>query len=96
MLTWLTLVGMILGVSLLYFSSEIVVEKLIISARYFGISPFFIGFVVSAIGSDLPEIVNGVYSALIGHGGIAIGNSIGSANSQLLMVLGLIPFLYLL
>lgn len=87
----LLIISMLLGIALLYFSSEIVVEKLITLARYIGISTFFIGFVVSSIGSDLPEIVNGLYSASIEHADIAFGNSIGSANSQLLLVLGLIP-----
>ncbi|MBD3205259.1 hypothetical protein GF319_02805 [Candidatus Bathyarchaeota archaeon] len=86
------LISLLLGLALLYFSSEVVVEKLVLLARYLGVSAFNIGFIVSSIGSDLPEIVNGILSSFLGHGDIAIGNSIGSSNAQLLLILGLIPF----
>ncbi len=85
-------VSIVIGLALLYISGDIIVENLILLARYFGVSMFNIGFIVSSIGSDIPEIVNGVFSALIDHGGIAVGNTIGSANAQLLLILGVMPF----
>ena len=92
MISYRILIALLLGVALLYFSSDIVVEKLVLSARILGVSAFSIGFIVSSIGSDLPEIVNGIVSSLLGHGDIAIANSIGSTNTQLVLLLGIIPF----
>ncbi len=92
MLYGTVIISLLLGLALLYFSSDVVVEKLVLLARYIGVSAFNIGFIVSSIGSDLPEIVNGVVSSALGHGDIAVGNSIGSTNAQLLLILGLIPF----
>jgi cation:H+ antiporter len=86
------IIGLIVGLLILYFSSEITVDKMIKLASMLGVSVFTIGFVVSSIGSDLPEIVNSVISAAIGHGSILIGTSFGSVNAQISLVLGLIPF----
>jgi cation:H+ antiporter len=89
---WLAILAFVFGMALLYFSSELTVEKLINVAKIFGASMFSIGFIVSSIGSDLPEIVNGVISGYLGHGDILVGNSLGSVNAQIALVLGLIPF----
>jgi cation:H+ antiporter len=51
-----------------------------------------VGFIFSSIGSDLPEIVNSFISAYLGHGNISVGDSFGSVNTQISLVLGLIPF----
>lgn len=69
-----------------------VVEHMIDLASMFRVSLFSIGFIVSSIGSDLPEIVNGILSAYLGHGDISVGDSFGSINIQSSLVLGLIPF----
>jgi len=92
MIFYRLIIALFLGVALLYLSSDIVVEKLVLSARILGVSAFSIGFIVSYIGSDLPEIVNRIVSSLLGHGDIAIANSIGSTNTQLVLLLGIIPF----
>jgi cation:H+ antiporter len=89
---WLSILVLIGGIVLLYFSSEVAVDRLITTASLLGASLFSIGFIVSSIGSDLPEIVNGIISAYLGHGDIAVGNSFGSVSSQISLVLGAIPF----
>jgi cation:H+ antiporter len=76
---------------LLYFSSDMAVEHMIDLASMFRVSLFSIGFIVSSIGSDLPEIVNGILSAYLGHGDVSVGDSFGSINTQSSLVLGLIP-----
>jgi Ca2+/Na+ antiporter len=53
---------------------------------------FSVGFIISSIGSDLPEIVNGIISAYLGHGNISVGDSFGSINTQISLILGVIPF----
>jgi cation:H+ antiporter len=46
--------------------------------------------VLVALGTDLPEIMNSIISASLGHGNINVGDSIGSAFTQLTLVLGII------
>jgi cation:H+ antiporter len=84
--------GLIFGIVILFYSSEFSVDKMISIAQFFKISLFLIGFIVSSIGSDLPEIFNSVISAYLGHGGVSVGDSFGSVLSQITLVLGLIPF----
>jgi Ca2+/Na+ antiporter len=49
---------LILGLVILFYSSELAVSKMISIAKVFGLSMFTIGFIVSSIGSNLPEIFN--------------------------------------
>ena len=58
-----------------------------------GLSPFVVGIVVLAIGTDIPEIVNSVITSYAGHGDLNVGDSIGSTFTQMTLVLGLLPFL---
>ena len=88
----ISVVALIIGFLMLYFSSEFTVDKMISLASMLGVPSFSIGFIVSSIGSDLPEIINSLIAAAVGHGGISIGDSFGSVNTQISLVLGLIPF----
>lgn len=65
------------------------------SALAFGsrIPPFLIGVTLLAIGTDLPEIANSIVASVSGHGDINVGDSIGSAVTQVTLILGLLPFL---
>lgn len=52
----------------------------------------FIGMTVMAIGTDLPEIANSIISAATGHGDLNVGDSAGSALTQITLVLGILCF----
>ncbi len=54
---------------------------------------FMIGFTLLAIGTDLPEIANSIVSSVTGHGDLNVGDSVGSAATQLTLILGLLPIL---
>lgn len=54
------------------------------------ISPFIIGFTLLAIGTDLPEIANSIVSSLADHGDVNVGDSVGSAATQVTLVLGIL------
>ena len=54
------------------------------------ISPFIIGFTLLAIGTDLPEIANSIVSSLADHGDVNVGDSVGSAATQMTLVLGIL------
>lgn len=57
------------------------------------LSPFVVGLLLLAIGTDLPEIANSIASSVAGFGDIAAGNSIGSAFAQSTLVLGILALL---
>lgn len=92
MTVWMDVVGLVAGLGVLIYSSEKVVGHLVKLAALFGSSMFTIGFLVASIGSDLPEIVNSVLSAYLGHGDISLGDSIGSVLTQITLILGILPF----
>lgn len=53
--------------------------------------PFVIGVGLLAVGTDLPEIANSIIASLRGQGDLNVSDSIGSAATQLTLVLGLLP-----
>ena len=57
-------------------------------ARSIGISEWFIGVSIVALGTSLPEIVSSIIAAKRGHGDMAIGNVFGSNIFNILMVIG--------
>ena len=89
---WVAVAALLIGVIVLLFSSERTVDQLLKMSVLLGFSPFTVGFVIASLGSDLPEIINSVISAYIGHGNISVGDSLGSVMTQISLVLGLIPF----
>lgn len=58
-------------------------------ARNIGVSEWFIGITIVAVGTSLPEIASSIMAARRGHGEMAIGNIFGSNIFNILMVLGL-------
>lgn len=55
------------------------------------IPPFVVGFTLLALGTDLPEIANSIVASLSGHGDLNVGDSVGSAATQVTLILGLLP-----
>ena len=84
---------LLIGMALLAISSEKAVEHSVGFATTLKISPLMIGLVVVSLGTDFPEIVNSIISSSIGHIDINVGDSFGSALTQMTLVLGLLPFL---
>jgi len=85
--------GLILGIVLLTYSSDKAVEHSVSIASALRISPLMIGLILMSLGTDLPEIANSIASSALGHGDINVGDSLGSALTQMTLVFGLIPFL---
>ena len=63
-------------------------------ARTLGISEWFIGITIVAVGTSLPEIVSSIIAARKGHGEMAIGNIFGSNIFNFLMVLGITALIH--
>lgn len=79
-----------LGMVLLTISSNKTVDHSIALACNWSVPPILIGLVLVSIGTDLPEIMNSIISSSLGHGNINVGDSIGSAFTQLTLVFGII------
>jgi cation:H+ antiporter len=77
------------GLALLIGGAKLLVEGGVGIARSLGISEWFIGITIVAVGTSLPEIVSSLIAAKRGHGEMAIGNIFGSNIFNILMVLGL-------
>lgn len=86
---WMILI--ILGLALAVFASKRAVTHA--SALAFGlrIPPFLIGITLVAIGTDLPEIANSIAASISGNGDLNVGDSVGSAATQITLVLGIAP-----
>ena len=77
-----------LGIAMLKFGADFVVENATSIAAAMGISERIIGLTVVALGTCLPELVTSVVAAMRGNSDIAVGNVVGSNISNLLLVMG--------
>jgi len=84
---------LILGVALLAFSAEKAVEHSVSIASALGMSPLMIGLIIVSLGTDMPEIVTSIFSSVLGHGDIVVGDAFGSVLAQMTLILGLLPFI---
>lgn len=87
--TWRAVVWIIVGLSLLIISSQMLVDGAVVIAEYFGLSELVIGLTVVAFGTSLPELATSITSALKGEHDLALGNVIGSNMFNLLGVMAL-------
>ncbi len=79
---------LILGLALLVFGSQALVNSASDIAAELGVSDLVIGLTVVAIGTSLPEVATSVLAAIRGQRDLAVGNAIGSNLFNLLAVLG--------
>lgn len=79
---------LIIGLGLVVFGSDFLVEGASSIARKAGISEFVIGLTIVGFGTSCPELVVSVTGALAGNSDIAIGNVIGSNIFNSLLILG--------
>lgn len=78
----------ILGIVMLVFGANSMVEGATGIARKIGISEWFIGVTIVAVGTSLPELVSSLIAAKRGHGEMAIGNVFGSNIFNIFLVIG--------
>ncbi len=92
MTTLLWLGAVVVGLAVTVIGSESAVSdatKLTVGTR---LPPFFVGMTLLALGTDLPEIANSIVASYTDNGDVNVGDSIGSAITQLTLVLGILPF----
>ncbi len=79
----------VVGLGLLVWGSNWLVESAVLIAKVLGVSELVIGLTIVAVGTSLPEIATSVIAALRGESDIAVGNAVGSNIFNLLGVLGI-------
>lgn len=77
------------GLVILAYSSDKTVDVAARLAATANIPPLLIGIIVLAMGTSLPEVGNSITSTLAGHPEINVGDTFGSALSQITLILGL-------
>lgn len=86
---WQAMVWWLIGLGLLFLSSELLVTGASTIAKHFGVSDLVIGLTVVAIGTSLPEFATTLMAAMKNHHDIAVGNVLGSNVFNLLAVLAM-------
>ena len=83
----IALIGIPIGIVLLYFGSKWMVDGAKKIALLLGISPFVIGLTVLAFGSSAPEAITSVVSR--GTPSLIVGNVVGSNIANIGLAIGL-------
>ena len=76
------------GLALLLVGADLFVRGASALALRFGLSPLAVGLTVVAFGTSAPELVVSLEAAITGHGGIAVGNVLGSNVANIGLILG--------
>ena len=80
---------LLLGLALVVFGADYLVEGASAVARRFGLSEFVIGLTIVGMGTSAPEMVVSFIGAFEGNADISVGNVIGSNIFNTLLILGL-------
>jgi len=84
---------LIVGLGLIVFGADILVDGASAVARKAGISEFVIGLTIVGFGTSCPELVVSLTGALQGNADISIGNVVGSNICNTLLILGMTALL---
>ena len=85
---FLQIVFLLVGLALIVFGADYLVEGASSIARRFGLSEFVIGLTIVGMGTSAPEMVVSFIGAVHGNADIAIGNVVGSNIMNTLLILG--------
>ncbi len=83
------IIFIVLGIILLKYGGDLVVNYSTIIAKELNISERVIGLTIVAIGTALPELVTSIVSIIKKDTDLAVGNIIGSCTLNLLLILGI-------
>lgn len=78
----------IIGIILLKYGGDFVVNNSCLIAEHFNVSQRVIGLTIVAIGTALPELITSIVSALKNSENLAVGNLIGSCILNIFLILG--------
>jgi cation:H+ antiporter len=80
----------IASLAILIWGADLLIAQSEKIAKHFGLSEFFIGATLIALGTSLPEMAASVTASLEGHSAISLSNIIGSNILNITLVLGLV------
>ena len=89
----IAIIYFIIGLIMLYYGADFLIENGKKIAFMFGISPLVIGITIVAFGTSLPDMVVSMIANINGNSGIAIGNVIGSNIANIFMVMGVLAMI---
>lgn len=78
----------LLGLVILYFGAEGLVQGASSIALQYGIRPVVVGLTVVALGTSMPEFLVNFFAIFTGESSLALGNIIGSNISNVALILG--------
>ena len=88
-MVWLQIILLLLGLGLIVFGADWLVDGASGIARRFGLSEFVIGLTIVGMGTSAPEMVVSFIGAFQGNADIAVGNVVGSNIMNTLLILGI-------
>lgn len=77
---------LIVGVAIIFIAARYLVDLTEYFSVEFGVSPFLISLLFLSIGTNLPEMAIGVRSVLSGKKEVALGDYMGSASANVLLL----------
>lgn len=80
----------IIGIVMLSYGANFVVQEAIIIAEKIGLSQTFIGISIVALGTSLPELATSAVAAFKGESDISVGNVVGSNLFNICLVMGIV------
>ncbi len=80
----------IIGIVMLSYGANFVVQEAIIMAEKIGLSQTFIGISIVALGTSLPELATSAVAAAKGESDISVGNVVGSNLFNICLVMGIV------
>lgn len=86
---WKIALFILMGIILLYFGGQLVIDNAIIIAQRLGISTYVISATIIAVGTSLPELITSIIAILKKNNDLSIGNAIGSNIVNVFFVLGM-------
>lgn len=90
----MTYLLLIIGLVLLIFGGDALVNGAVSIAKKMGLSSLLIGLVLVGFGTSMPELLASLISTFRGANGIAVGNVVGSNIANILLVLGLSALIF--
>lgn len=85
----ITYILLLISFALLAKGADLFIEGASNIAKYFRVSPLFIGLTLAAIGTSAPEAAVSIKASIIGVNGIALGNVVGSNIANICLAIGI-------